>query len=234
MDTVKNAANGIKSVYRIASTDPPRTLRALSTGSGVLLVIGGFAGIFTINPLSLVISVYNMLFGLLIVVTELKSWPVIRTFQKRVDVYFHLLSVPRGKGGFYCFIGFLAFFSSDWSLARVCVLIVSIVGLLHLLMCKRCGAPGEGEGEQQVQTIQSIEAGGTDGGLSWGNLMKQVVTESPEMLAVGVSALAGKASEAGSSGGGSSGTSINARKGDAIGAPSPPGSGLPQASNMTN
>ena len=24
--------------------------------------------------------------------TELKSWPIIRTFQKRVDVYFHLLS----------------------------------------------------------------------------------------------------------------------------------------------
>ena len=39
------------------------------------------------------------LFGLLIVVTELKSWPIISTFQKRVDVYFHLLSVPRGKGG---------------------------------------------------------------------------------------------------------------------------------------
>lgn len=41
--------------------------------------------------------------------TELKSWPIISTFQKRVDIYFHLLSVPKGKGGFYCFIGFLAF-----------------------------------------------------------------------------------------------------------------------------
>ena len=35
---------------------------------------------------------------MLIVVTELKSWPIISTFQKKVDVYFHLLSVPRGKG----------------------------------------------------------------------------------------------------------------------------------------
>ena len=48
-------------------------------------------------------------FGILILVTELKSWPIISTFQKRVDIYFHLLSVPKGKGGFYCFIGFLAF-----------------------------------------------------------------------------------------------------------------------------
>ena len=31
--------------------------------------------------------------GLLIILTELKSWPIIRTLQKRVDVYFHLLSV---------------------------------------------------------------------------------------------------------------------------------------------
>ena len=37
------------------------------------------------------------LFGILILLTELKSWPIIKTFQKRVDIYFHLLSVPKGK-----------------------------------------------------------------------------------------------------------------------------------------
>ena len=73
------------------------------------------------------------LFGFLIVATELKTWPIIGAFQKRVDKYFHLLSVAKGKGGFYCFIGFLAFIASEWSLARVCTLLVCIVGVFHLL-----------------------------------------------------------------------------------------------------
>lgn len=79
------------------------------------------------------LAAYNILFGLLVVITELKSWPIIKTFQKRVDVYFHLLSVPRGKGFFYCFIGLLAFVASDWNVSRVCTLIVAIVGMLHFL-----------------------------------------------------------------------------------------------------
>jgi len=66
------------------------------------------------------------------VATELKSWPIIGAFQKHVDVYFHLLSVPKGKGGFYLFIGLLTFCASDWGMASVCVMIVTIVGVLHL------------------------------------------------------------------------------------------------------
>ena len=60
-------------VYKVMSTDPPRTLRWLSTGSGLLLILGGVAGVFTINPLAMIISIYNILFGVLIVLTELKS-----------------------------------------------------------------------------------------------------------------------------------------------------------------
>ena len=132
------------STYKVMSTDPPRTLRWLSTGSGILLILGGLSGALNpfsiIHPLSMIISVYNVLFGVLIVLTELKTFPIIKTFQKRVDVYFHLLSSPRGKGGFYCFIGFLAFISTDWSVASFCVLCVGIVGVIHLFSCARCGA----------------------------------------------------------------------------------------------
>ena len=46
-------------------------------------------------------QVYNILFALLILVTELKQFPVIKTLNKRVDTYFHLLSVPRGKAGMH-------------------------------------------------------------------------------------------------------------------------------------
>lgn len=197
------------------STDPPRTLRWLSTGSGLLLILGGVAGVFTINPLAMIISIYNILFGVLIVLTELKNFPIIKTFQKRVDIYFHLLSVPRGKGGFYCFIGFLAFFSSDWSLARVCVLIVSIVGVLHLFACKRCGAPGEGEDVPMPPTapLESYtESGtcgaGTAGESTWAGLMKQVVSDSPEILSAGVGQLAGYAAATGSATSGQLGSSL--------------------------
>ena len=204
------------------STNPPRTLRWLSTGSGLLLILGGIAGVFTINPLAMIISIYNVLFGLLIVLTELKTFPIIKTFQKRVDMYFHLLSVPRGKGGFYCFIGFLAFFSSDWSLARVCVLIVSVVGVLHLFACKRCGAPGEGEDVPMPPTAplesytESGSCGNAAGESSWAGLMKQVVSDSPEILSCGVGQLAGYASAASLSG------TASAQSGQMTGLQQPP------------
>ena len=39
--------------------------------------------------------------------------------ENRVDLYFHILSVPRGKAGFYVFIGILAFLGThDWSISR--------------------------------------------------------------------------------------------------------------------
>jgi hypothetical protein len=133
---------------------------------------------------------------------------------------------PRGlQGAFYCFIGFLAFFSSDWSLSRVCVFIVSIVGVLHLFSCKRCGADAEDVEAAAAGTSANQELGlvGSDGGAtdssSWSTLMKQVVEDSPEMLTAGLS-LAGTAEGAAvgsvapssgsvdnsSSGGGGSGT----------------------------
>ena len=224
-----------RQVGRIASKDPPKTLRYLSTASGLLLIMGGISGVFTINPLAAIISVYNILFGVLIVLTELKTWPVIRTFQKSVDVYFHLLSVPRGKGGFYCFIGLLAFFSSDWSLARVCVLIVSIVGVLHLFACQRCGAPADTEeGAHASQPMEySAEAGNaapSSDSMTWQGLMKQVVADSPEVLSAGLSTIgtvATAAGNSGSSGGGSGGGDSNGS-----GAATTGSDGLPQASTM--
>ena len=210
-------------VIAIAAKDPRRTLVWLSTGSGVLLIVGGISGVFTLNPLSMIISIYNVLLGVLIVLTELKTFPIIRTFQKRVDVYFHLLSVPRGKGAFYCFIGLLAFCATSWSkepLARACVLVVFIVGLLHLLMCKRCGAPGPEE--QEAGGVQPMQAPAEGGGgftdvsaqpTSWGQMMKQVVSDSPEVLTAGLSAVTATASAVAASGVLSDNTTSNGNNG---------------------
>ena len=181
----------------------------MSTGSGALLVVAGISGLFTLNPFSLIIQAYLIGFGLLILVTELKNVKLLKFFltipAKRIDTYFHLLSVPRLKGGFYCFVGILAFFSQDWNLSRICVLIVSIVGLIHLFACKRCGHRDDAEeplpGAQGAQPIEyaaesgSCGPGGVDAGpSSWSGLMQQVVADHPEMLAAGFSAASAAAS----------------------------------------
>ena len=195
--------------YQVAAKDPRRTLRVLSTVSGLLLILGGIAGVFTINPLSMIISIYNILFGLLIVLTELKTWPIIKTFQKQVDVYFHLLSVPRGKGGFYCFIGFLSFFASEWNVSTVCILFVSIIGVLHLLGFPRVPAPAPDDpaagfggvaagGAQPMAPVDSADP-------SWScsaavsDFAMKVVADNPEVLRAGLSSMA--SSQMGSSGG---------------------------------
>ena len=220
-----------------AAKDPSRTLRVFSAVAGLLLIIGGISGIFNIfNPLSAIISVYNIFFGILIVITELKSWPIIRTFQRRVDIYFHLLSVPRGKGGFYCFIGVLAFCSSEWNLSRVCVLIVSIVGIVHLFACQRCGAPKDGGGSESLQHVQSggscsgAASSESSGAFTWQGLMKEVVTDSPEVVGMGLSAAAGAAA----SGSVLSGVVTGESNGSVAPAPAPPPDVTPLPTNYSN
>jgi hypothetical protein len=109
---------------------PERTMHLTSVVAALLLLLGGVSGLLNLlYPIGIVLSVYNILFSLLILVTELKQFPVMKTLNKRVDVYFHLLSVPRGKAGFYVFVGVLAFFASEWSISRICILLVAIVGV---------------------------------------------------------------------------------------------------------
>ena len=194
MEKVTAAKEGATKVWSVAKANPSRTMRVLSSVSGALLILGGIAGALSIfNPLGAVLSIYNILFGLLIVITELKSWPIISTFQKRVDVYFHLLSVPRGKGGFYCFIGFLAFCSSNtFDLARICVLIVTIVGVLHLLPCCKKhveadpedGMPGMSgkDGLMPMQGDDSISASAFVASSGLADFAMQVAKDNPEML----------------------------------------------------
>ena len=216
MEHIRNAISCCRTSYAVMSKDPPRTLRWASAISGLLLMLGGIVGVFTINPLAIIISLYNVGFGILIVLTELKTLPIIRTFQRRIDVYFHLLSSSRGKGGFYCFIGFLSFFAeSGWSLSSICTLIVSCVGVIHLFACKRCGAVTDNEFINMDKTKQSYEMSGLktsadDNEVSWAGLMKQVISDSPEVLGAGLGAASNPSVQsfaAAALGGGSSGSS---------------------------
>lgn len=94
--------------------------------------------------------------------TELKSWPIIGAFQKRVDIYFHLLSVPRGKGGFYLFVGLLTFCASEWGVSSLCVMVVAIVGVLHLAGCPRDtrteGMAASDDTQHHQDTLEPMDA----------------------------------------------------------------------------
>jgi len=194
MDKVRGVQDGAIKVWDTAKANPARTVKVLSCTSGVLLVIAGISGMFNLfNPLQAVLSVYNILFGLLILITELKSWPIISTFQKRVDVYFHLLSSTRGKGSFYCFIGFLAFCaSSGWALNTICVLIVTIVGAMHLLPCSRASIEPTAADESGMSGKDGLMPGSEpssssfapSGGLS--DFAMQVVKDNPGMVNAGL------------------------------------------------
>jgi hypothetical protein len=110
---------------------PDRSMKLTSIVAGSLLLAGGISGLLNIfNPLGAVLSFYNIIFAALILVSELKHMPIIKTLNKRVDKYFHLLSVPRGKASFYVFVGVLAFFASPISISSICILLVTIVGVL--------------------------------------------------------------------------------------------------------
>ena len=150
------------------------------------------------------------MFGVLILLTELKRYPIIKTFQRRVDIYFHLLSVPRGKGLFYCFIGLLAFMALEWSLARICILIVFIVGartprrclrrgggrphrlaragVAHLLSCGGAGEPAESTGKSGLvgSDAASSSAGpSSEAAATFTNFAMNVVKDNPGLLRAG-------------------------------------------------
>ena len=210
-ERLRAAKDGCVGCARTLAKNPSRSMKIASVVSGLLLVLGGFYGMFNLFfPLQAVISVYQLLFGILILVTELKSWPIISTFQKKVDVWFHLLSTTRGKGGFYCFIGFLSFFASEWNVSTVCILFVSIIGVLHLLGFPRVPAPAPDDpaagfggvaagGAQPMAPVDSADP-------SWScsaavsDFAMKVVADNPEVLRAGLSSMA--SSQMGSSGGG--------------------------------
>lgn len=118
-----------------ACKDPRATMAVLSIGSGIVLFFGGLTGtISTLNVLRAMVSVYSMVFGLVIIASECKEVPLISVLYRQLEFYAHFLVYPRGKALFYCFIGFLTFFANvEWSLSKIASLIVMIVGALHFV-----------------------------------------------------------------------------------------------------
>ena len=61
MEKLKAAWVTAKEWGGVARSNPARTMKLLSAGSGTLLIVGGISGVINIfNPLAMVISIYNM------------------------------------------------------------------------------------------------------------------------------------------------------------------------------
>ena len=114
--------------------DPSATMSILSVGSGIVLFLGGLFGVLNINVLRAMTSVYSMVFGLVIVISECKNVPLLSVLYRQLEYYAHFLVYPRGKAIFYVLVGILTFFAHvNWALPKIASLIVVIVGALHFL-----------------------------------------------------------------------------------------------------
>lgn len=125
--------------------DPSATMRIISIVSGILLFIVGFFGMFNIlNPLRAIISIYAMMFGLVIVCSECKDVPLIAALYRQIEFYAHFLVYPRGKALFYVFTGMLTFSAwPTWGFPRIAALIVAVVGALHFIASFFMKAPAD-------------------------------------------------------------------------------------------
>jgi len=152
--------------------------------AALLLLLGGVSGLLNIfNPLGIVLSVYNIIFALLILVAELKALPVFKTVHKRVDVYFHLLSVPRGKAGFYVFVGVLAFFASQWSISRICILAVAVVGVIQLVAACIYGEPAPHTQAEPQSRLRGCDSAATSSATNpFTSFAMEAVQDAPGML----------------------------------------------------
>mmetsp|Transcript_5884 Transcript_5884/g.15077 ORF Transcript_5884/g.15077 Transcript_5884/m.15077 type:complete len:214 (+) Transcript_5884:3-644(+) len=147
-----------------ACKDPRATMGVLSIGSGIVLFVGGLTGaISTLNVLRAMVSVYSMVFGLVIIASECKEVPIISVLYRQLEFYAHFIVYPRGKALFYLFIGFLTFFANvEWSLSKIASLIVMIVGALHFLtsFCIPSPAPS-GPAAQRAEAPPDFHADAT-------------------------------------------------------------------------
>lgn len=118
--------------------------------------------------------------------------------ENRVDLYFHILSVPRGKAGFYVFIGILAFLGThDWSISRICILLVAIVGAIQMTShCIRgTGASVEAAGAAGGQPKPGLTSSMTGSDASAGanpftSFAMEAVSDAPSLGRAGLSAAA--------------------------------------------
>mmetsp|Transcript_15396 Transcript_15396/g.51956 ORF Transcript_15396/g.51956 Transcript_15396/m.51956 type:complete len:191 (-) Transcript_15396:692-1264(-) len=125
--------------------DPSATMRILSIVSGILLFVVGFFGMFNIfSPLTAMISLYGMVFGLVIVCSECKDVPIISVLYRQLEYYVHFLVYPRGKAIFYVFVGLLTFAAwPGWGFTSIASLIVAFVGLIHFITSFFYKAPAD-------------------------------------------------------------------------------------------
>merc|ERR1740117_945471 len=115
-------------------------LKGCSLSAGIFLLLAGCIGFSAIAYGQFVYfigSFYTVIFGLLVVVVELKDkMPIVSAAYHWVDTYLKFLTVQRGKGAFYWAVGLLICFiapdgTRNWGVNNVAALILAILGFVH-------------------------------------------------------------------------------------------------------
>ena len=121
-------------------------LKMFSLGAVVLLIVAGGLGCSSIvlggGVTYFIGSLYAIAFGLLALCVEIKDKvPFVSAVYGLVDEYLKFLTLQRGKGAFYFFVGLLVFFMAPVS-GEVCTEeVVAVPGANQTHVSRTCSTP---------------------------------------------------------------------------------------------
>jgi len=115
----------------MASLDPIKLLRFVGGITGIIVLVLGILTLISsgLNPKTIINGIYQIIFGILIIVCELRAQAILK--------YFVFLTHFLGLGMFYVFVGGLAL-GGSWYQYAVAAALLS-VGIIYLILgcCNR-------------------------------------------------------------------------------------------------
>mmetsp|Transcript_46514 Transcript_46514/g.101050 ORF Transcript_46514/g.101050 Transcript_46514/m.101050 type:complete len:216 (-) Transcript_46514:146-793(-) len=165
----------LEKVWEKRTTRKAQTLlKALSLLSGAFMIVAGIIGCSFILYFQIVYfigSLYTIIFGLTVLTLELRDkLRVMSAVYCWIDIYLKFLTLQRGKGAFYWFVGLLILFISPdgtehWGPNNCAALVLAFVGFLHTFLIIKETEPVLGPGaanfEEPVQIQAVVSVGST-------------------------------------------------------------------------
>eukprot|EP00468_Gymnochlora_sp_CCMP2014_P002266 CAMPEP_0167743316 /NCGR_PEP_ID=MMETSP0110_2-20121227/1947_1 /TAXON_ID=629695 /ORGANISM="Gymnochlora sp., Strain CCMP2014" /LENGTH=190 /DNA_ID=CAMNT_0007627671 /DNA_START=21 /DNA_END=593 /DNA_ORIENTATION=+ len=96
-------------------TKGPLSLKVMCLFGGILTVLSGFFGMMNLlSPFDILVSMYNFLFGLVMVFLEVHDKvPLLGFLHKRIEHWMRILTTLTGRSLFYFYVGSL--YLSKWT-----------------------------------------------------------------------------------------------------------------------
>merc|ERR1712070_494192 len=164
---------GCKKFYDVVATE--KGMKGMSLASGILLSLCSILNVISnLNPLHVIVCLYNIGFSALIIIAELKNVKHFTGLYEKIDQQFHLIAIRRGKGIFYIFVGVLAYYTEEeFDFSQVVGIVLLVVGVLFII---------KGEGKEGLSAADSLEAPPPDPTVQSTTEMKPVSTPNNDYL----------------------------------------------------